>query len=323
MEYLLLGSLLLRVCALVAFVVLFVRHRHAALGVIAFALAMVSAAFAVLYVRRFVDPGFLRGWAWLAPAMDAVSVLVGVGALTSAALVARLFSRNGALLDRAQGDARRQAMLLRELDHRVRNNLAALLTLIDLSWAEEPGSLTAERLRRRIHGIAECHTVLARSEGEPVSMGVLVETLCAANPDVATVACGEEAALPQRLVQPLGMILQELFSNARKHGVAGRGSGPVRVEWRVASGSVGGVFEVEWTEPTVAGASGPFAAGSGLSLVRGLAEFELGGGFTTDRSSGSLVHVVRVPLSPDEGGAQRVGSGSGKKGRRLWAGRVA
>ncbi|MGD9693658.1 MAG: sensor histidine kinase [Phycisphaerales bacterium] len=297
MTALLLFSVIARLVASVGMLFLAWRHRHASVALIALAL------FGATYLGGVKFSAYRAGsvaGATGATAADVVSVGVSVAAIVGVVLVSRLFRENRLLVARVGQQARRKTILLRELDHRVRNNLAGLLALIDLSAAEDPGSLTAERLRRRIRAISECHSLLARADGEPVVVGELVEMLCTANPDVPTLAAGDDLLLPMRLVQPLGMILQEMFANARKHSGIGRELGPVQLEWRVTHVEGRLLFEVEWSEPTVGIRAGALERGSGLGLIRGLAEFELGGEIVTAVSSSGLQHTLRVPLEGEE-----------------------
>lgn len=306
MGLLLLASFVLRVVALVGFSVLFWKRRHASLALLALTMVTISigsgARLAALvsgdrFWEEFLAAPRLGIWR---------NLLISVASLLGAMLFFRLFSRNDALVERARDDARRQALLLRELDHRVRNNLAGLLALIDLSGAEEPGSLTAERLRRRIGAISECHSLLARSEGEPAEVQALVTMLARANPDVTAHAFGAELKLPRRLVQPLGMILQELFANARKHG----GSGPVRIDWRLEVGEESRVFEMTWLEPCAMSDLEGMPVGAGLGLARGLAEHELGGEMSSCCSREGLRYWIRAPLGEEERGVTGGGCGA-------------
>lgn len=290
MGLLLTASFLLRLGAFVGFGALFVRRRHLALALLALTLASITIGAGARLAPLVSGEGT---WSWLlrTPGLGVWrALLISVSAFLCAVLFFRLFAKNDALIAQAQEDARRQALLLRELDHRVRNNLAGLLGLIDLSSGGEEGSETAERLRRRIGAITECHALLTRKDGEATSMPELVAVLSRANPDVRTLALGPDVRLARRLVQPLGMILQELFANARKHG----NGGPVQIDWRLGAADED-AFELTWLESGVA--EGSYGQGSGLGLVRGLAEYELSGEMTTQWTDEGLRHWIRASLS--------------------------
>ncbi len=290
---LLLGlSVLLRAGALFGFLVLFWKRRHPSLALLAIAMAWLGVGVTQRLIAAIVAADSWDVWVATPQMADWRGAVVSLAYLLGVALYIRLFTQNDALAARANEDARRLSLLLRELDHRVRNNLAGLLSLIDLSTPDEPSSLTAERLRRRIGAISECHSLLARSDGEPVAIQELVMTLARANPDVPAESYGADVELPQRLVQPLGMILQELFANARKHG----GCRPVQIQWRTDEEESDRVFELLWLESGEIPCMEDGRSGTGLGLVRGLAEYELGGEMSTSCSRDGLRHWIRAPL---------------------------
>jgi two-component sensor histidine kinase len=177
---------------------------------------------------------------------------------------------------------RERGLLLRELHHRVKNNLHMLAGMLGAARREaaEPGARAAlADVERRLAAVGAVHQMLHGAGGlEGVRADRLVAALGPAvlrglGADPARLAAeAEPVALPNDAAVPLALILNELLTNALKHGgAAAGGGGGVRV--RLAAASEGGALElaVEDDGPGFdpADAQGRRRA-SGLGLVRGL-----------------------------------------------------
>jgi PAS domain S-box-containing protein len=137
---------------------------------------------------------------------------------------------------------REKEILLKELHHRVKNNLQVISSLLSLqaSYVEDPKALEMfEESRNRVRLIAKVHESLCREENiSGVEAAVFVRDVTndlfrsyAINPeavhltvDVASDPLGVELAVP------CGLIINELVSNALKHAFPGGRKGEIRVE---------------------------------------------------------------------------------------------
>lgn len=202
-------------------------------------------------------------------------------------------------LDHAKQLGERERAMRRELDHRVRNNLASLLGLIRLyARSDDPEALS--KVEGKVRAMSKVHDMLAGAEGRDVEVVQIVRRLAALILGDAAAHCveieSEHGAIPPSRASALAMIVQELLTNSIKHG-AMRGAGDpqntgrIRVWWSSLGSDKG--FEFTWHEqlgPCQAGShAGPRVvkepatsiagadAGIGMSLIRGLAESELQG----------------------------------------------
>lgn len=191
----------------------------------------------------------------------------------------------GAALEREQG-------LARELNHRVRNNLTALMGLIGLyaRSARTPGEL-AEALRTKVLAVREVHDLIAGVPASAVRLDELLTTIAGAvapgtreGGQVRLAIDGPRVLIPPSAVSALGMVLQELFSNALKHGSLRSAGGTVHIHWEPQGHD--GALLLAWTERDTAGAApaedraGPaHAVGgrTGLELISGFARADLAG----------------------------------------------
>jgi PAS domain S-box-containing protein len=198
----------------------------------------------------------------------------------------------------------RQRMLLDELNHRVKNNLQMLYSLVRTAEREtdneEAKSVLADAAHR-IAAIAAAQRVLYSAESTTsFEAGDFLQAVCQAAQqafagDVKIKTSATAGELSNESSMPLALILNELLTNAVKHGLRGRRHGVVRValarkrdrlELTVRDDGEG--FELRPSE----------RRSSGLGLVSGLAR-QLGGTFEVRRGAGATC-VVDFPAQRRE-----------------------
>jgi two-component sensor histidine kinase len=194
---------------------------------------------------------------------------------------------------------------IREIHHRVKNNLqtvAALLRLQARRISSPEGRAALEEAVRRVGSIALVHDTLSQSLDESVEFDEIVDRLRVMVADVAageapltSSRTGRFGVLPGEVATPLAMVLTELLQNATEHAF---GDGPGHVD--VAGRRALDALEVVVTDDG-SGLPADFDPGSssslGLSIVRTLVESELGGTLRIGPADGSGTRVeVRIPL---------------------------
>ena len=122
---------------------------------------------------------------------------------------------------------------VREVHHRVKNNLQTISSLLRLQArrSDEHDTVVAlQEAERRVRSIAVVHEVLSREPGEEVvfdeivrSIVLLVEDTVLALHPVEIVVNGELGTLPTDLATPLALALTELLTNAVEHAFIGFG----------------------------------------------------------------------------------------------------
>ncbi len=152
------------------------------------------------------------------------------------------------LHERTQRDAMAKAALLREVNHRVGNNLMAIIGLLlterrYISAESRPFvEPMLERLIGRVSGLAEVHSMLAKSSWAPVGLGDLTEriikfALSALPPgkriNFAVIPSKRDAAssitVSPRQANHLALVVNELAMNTVKHAMEGRARGNITV----------------------------------------------------------------------------------------------
>ncbi len=196
---------------------------------------------------------------------------------------------------------------IREIHHRVKNNLqtvAALLRLQARRIDVPEGRAALEEAVRRVGSIAIVHETLSRSGEESVDFDDVTDRLRRAVSEVAThpglvrtSRVGAFGELDAEVATPLAMALTELLQNAVEHGFGAEGSGAIvlRVERTATRLRVEVVDDGRGVSADFDPAQGE---GLGLTIVTTLVA-ELGGTLRIGRRTGSpgTVAAVEVPMS--------------------------
>ena len=175
---------------------------------------------------------------------------------------------------------------IREIHHRVKNNLqtvAALLRLQARRIDGESAKLALEEAVRRVGSIAIVHEILSQSVEEYVDFDEVVDRLGAMVTDVSAHSgqvrvrrTGSFGQLPSERATALAMVLTELLQNAVEHGFQGEAIGEVEIDVRRLVGRLHvNIDDNGQGLPAEFSLEG--STNLGLSIVRTLVESELGG----------------------------------------------
>jgi two-component system, sensor histidine kinase PdtaS len=193
---------------------------------------------------------------------------------------------------------------IREIHHRVKNNLQTVAALLRLQARriDSPEARAAlDEAVRRVGAIAVVHETLAHTPGEKVDADEVADRLVALVRDmsvpsrsVSVTRVGSFGVLPADIVTPLAMSLGELLQNAVEHGQGA----DVRLEPRRQERRL--VVDVVDEGPGIPAGVDPFASDRlGLQIVRTLVTEELGGELellSGDQGRGTRARVS-VPLT--------------------------
>ena len=192
-----------------------------------------------------------------------------------------------------------QGLMLRELNHRIRNNLASLSALVSLSRANEPTVPEfAHRIERRIEAMAAVHGMLSERNWSPVSLQDLLERLRPLEHGERIELIGPDIDVSAAQATPLAMVFQEMFANAMEHGSLGSGAGWLKVQWDIGQEAEGEIIVIDWRETGGPPPNTDAVAGTGTSLIRGLIEGEMRGDVTLHHAPDGVSHRIRIPVKP-------------------------
>jgi Signal transduction histidine kinase len=243
-----------------------------------------------------------RGATVLQRALPLMPAGVPIGALVLVRDVTEIRRQERALLTK---DA-----TIREIHHRVKNNLQTVAALLRLQARRvtSPDARTAlEESVRRVASIAIVHETLSTSVDEEVAFDAVVDRIAAAAVDVAAPEtkvhlrrASSFGVLPADVATPLAMVLNELLLNAVEHGFTGREDGDELGEVVISAHRFRRQLHVTVADNGKGlpeGFSLDSADRLGLQIVRTLAQGELRGSIEMrPRSGGGTEAVLVVPL---------------------------
>lgn len=175
--------------------------------------------------------------------------------------------------ERATADLR-QKLLNEELNHRVKNILSLIKSLVSQP-AEEGRSLAeyAEALKGRIMALAHAHDQVVRNDGGGPLQGLLNAELTPYRGALRTLA-GPSVDLDSRAYSVLALVLHELSTNAAKYGALSVPDGHLDVTWNL---NEAGDLELDWREANGPPVMAPRRKGFGSVLLNRSIPFDLGG----------------------------------------------
>jgi two-component system CheB/CheR fusion protein len=190
------------------------------------------------------------------------------------------------MTDRRHTDARKraaasnhldEAALLGELQHRVRNTLAVVRSIVRRT-AEHSATVEdmASHLEGRIDAFARVQSMVTRRPGSGVDLASLIldEMLAHAVEEGDRLRIeGPDVSLLPRPAESMSLAIHELATNAVKYGALSDGSGRIDVRWTLNDGRL----RLRWTERgLVAPIAPPQGRGFGLELFERTLAYELG-----------------------------------------------
>jgi GAF domain-containing protein len=189
---------------------------------------------------------------------------------------------NARLYEETRRGLELKSVLLRELHHRVKNNLATVAGILSLQRRRTKSSevryILAESVNR-VQGLAATHDLLAHEDVSEARVdeiarkivGVANANLSPPGKHITVQVEPCPIVIPSRAVTILALVINEMVSNAIKHGMTGQSKGVVTVRGREEDGMVivqvidtGPPFEL----PAESGESN--SEGLGLSLIKHL-----------------------------------------------------
>jgi two-component sensor histidine kinase len=200
-----------------------------------------------------------------------------------------------------------QRMLTAELDHRVKNMLALVISIAQQT-GDHSASLAdfSNAFEQRIIGLSQVHSLLSRSRWRGNLLSEIVHRVVApmcVDPTRCQLG-GEDVLLPPNEAIGVAMVLQELTTNAIKHGALRNALGNLELRWNRLDDPEGDALEMLWRESASVPVVPSLRKGYGSQLLRLIIEGDLRGEFSHTVHPQGLECRMRFPLqSPALAGA--------------------
>lgn len=193
-----------------------------------------------------------------------------------------------------------RALLVNELNHRVKNTLATVQSIAVQSLKGALDGQSREILDARLIALARAHDLLSRDSWQGAGLrDLLLLELEPYQSEERTrfVLEGPDVGLPPKAALALGMAFHELATNAAKYGALSRPAGQVRVNWDVSKSAGAATLRLKWAENGGPPVEKTGHKGFGSILIeRGLAH-ELDAEVALDFAPGGLVCALEIPLA--------------------------
>lgn len=203
----------------------------------------------------------------------------------------RLIGVSTDISERKAAEAR-QALLMREVDHRARNALSVVQGLVRLTRATNQRDF-AQAVESRVAALARAHTLLAENQWRGADLRTVLEAeLADFRGSAAVDVNGPSVSLRPEAIQPLGIVVHELVSNAAQHGALSTPEGQLHVSWEY---NVERGVQLRWDEtggPPVP--LPPKRNGFGLTVIQTAIRGQLGGRLNIVWSPQGLIYEFSI-----------------------------
>lgn len=224
----------------------------------------------------------LRYWPPARAGLSLLSVVILTGGaafalllLAYVLLVQRRTIDLHALLDAQMLQERERTAFVRELNHRVKNTLANVTSIISLTRNRASDVQTfADMLLQRVRALAAGHSLLEGGQWGPADLRAIFSTQLSAHDkagDRITLEGPDVAVVPQDALT-IGLAIHELTTNAVRYGALSNDEGRIQIRWAVMEGNW---VQVDWEENLGPAVTAPEKLGFGLTLVQRALAHEL------------------------------------------------
>jgi two-component sensor histidine kinase len=197
-----------------------------------------------------------------------------------------------------------QRILFRELDHRVRNNLAGLASLISLSQQNSTGiDDFAESIRGRVHAMSVVHSMLSQEHWDPIDLASMISLLIPPGAKgTLEMEQNPNVLVPSPQATACGMVFQELMANSLKYGAWSNG-GVVHVIWSPPEVEDDGArrLAIHWRETGGPVIEKEVSPGTGTGLIEGFVTHELRGSLELRYEPEGVRHDLVFRFKMDRG----------------------
>jgi PAS domain S-box-containing protein len=195
-----------------------------------------------------------------------------------------------------------QQLLINELNHRVKNTLATVQSIVGQTL-RNAGTLDEARVafEARLFALSRAHDVLTRENWEGANLREIVAEAVAPYSNAREDRLhldGPDVRLPPRMALALAMALQELATNAVKYGALSNEAGEVRIQWALDRTKEPPCLHLRWQEGGGPPVKAPTRRGFGTRLIERSLALDLDGDVQIDFAAGGVICTVDAPLSP-------------------------
>ena len=193
----------------------------------------------------------------------------------------------------------RQRLLVNELNHRVKNTLAIVISIVGQTLRSSPGPDEAfKRIQARLLALSNTHDLLNETswDGATLRDVLWAELKPYQDEERRIVLDGGSVELEPKRALALGMIVHELATNAAKYGSLSTPEGRLEVNWHVREGDGVPRLDLQWLERDGPAVTRPEGSGFGSRLIERSVRGDLAGEAEFEWAEGGLSCRLSFPL---------------------------
>jgi PAS domain S-box-containing protein len=237
-------------------------------------------------IRRRKDASLVPVSLTVSPVRDASGHIVG------ASKIARDISA-------AKESEHRIHMLMREVNHRVKNQYSVILSMIrETNKRSESPEVFERQVRDRIMALARSHDLLVSADwkGATIFELVLAQAKPFGNEDRISMS-GPSITLSPNAVQYLGMAFHELATNSAKYGVLSGNKGRIAVAWNVVESNGEKSVRLTWNETDGPEVQKVASGGFGTVVLKRVAPQAVSGAADLQFGLNGVVWTLEAPVA--------------------------
>ena len=191
--------------------------------------------------------------------------------------------------------AKRQRLLIDELNHRVKNTLATVQSIASQTLRSSGDIATAKQdFEARIVALSKAHNMLSERQWHDTEIGHLVRQELSAYDGDHVQLDGPILQINAKATVALALVLHEMATNAAKHGALSVPEGRLNVNWSLDDKED---LVIEWVEQDGPPTELPKRTGFGSRLLRTVITGELAGELQLDHGTEGLSARMSIPPS--------------------------
>ncbi|PAP95456.1 PAS domain S-box protein [Mesorhizobium wenxiniae] len=202
----------------------------------------------------------------------------------------------------ARENEHRIRMLMREVNHRVKNQYSVILSMIRETnkRAKSPAEFERE-VRERITALSRSHDLLVMGDWKGVTVFELLLSQAKSFGNEERISMsGPSIILSPNAVQYLGIAFHELATNSAKYGVLSGGQGQISVAWNATGSGASRLFHLTWTETDGPEVETIGEGGFGTVVLKRVAPEAIGGKGNLEYGPHGITWSLEAPLATVE-----------------------
>lgn len=186
----------------------------------------------------------------------------------------------------------RRELLIRELNHRVKNTLALVQAIAHQSFRQDvDGTSAQENFMARLRTLAGAHDLLTRDQWEGVTLAELVRAATGVMDTTRIDAAGDALVITPKSAVALAMALHELGTNAVKYGALSTNEGRIEIRWTLNDDR----FHLHWREYGGPPVTAPERRGFGIKMIERALASDLGARVSVEFDSDGVHCSIDAP----------------------------